>query len=182
MMHMAAPGVAAVMIQSVLMEANDRVDLLEALAVGLVWMMVIAGVLGIWKRRGVLVLWILAGALWIWIMSGLRFSAAPWYIDLSLGAPESFLTWSLFAFPLAAATAGFLCADAWDRRGLVPVAAAALAWTGLFAVAAWVASYASDVGGANPRHLGVVLWCFGSAWLLWPVMALVWGVRRSRAG
>ncbi|MBB4638749.1 hypothetical protein [Longimicrobium terrae] len=178
---LAAAGAATMVLVLVAAVFGGFRPAVEALAGLLAWLVIVGIVVGVGRRNGVLALWLLLAAMWVWIMIGLQSYAAPLHIRLLLAAPEWFRPFALLALPLAAVTVFSLRQNTWDRRGLVPVAVAGLAWTGLFAVAEWVASYASDVGGANPRHLGIVLWGFGTVWLLWPVLALVWGVRRSLA-
>lgn len=179
---LAAAAAAVVVLVMVTAVIGRFISAMEALAILLAWLVIVGIVVGVGRTKGVLLLWVLLAAAWVWTFVGLHPSPELLYIRLLLGAPDVFAVWSVLALPLAAVTAFSVRKDAWGRRGRVPVTVAALAWTGLFAVAAWVTSYASDVGGANPRHLPIVLWGFGTVWLLCPVMATVWGVRRSLSG
>lgn len=176
-------GAAAVAVLVLVTAVFDGFRLaMETLVLLLGWLVIVGIVVGAGRKKGVLGLWLLLAAMGIWIMIGLRSYAAPLHMWLLLAAPEWFRAFTVLALPVAAATAFPARVEARDRRGRVPVAVAALAWSGLFVVAEWVASYPSDAGGDNPRHLGIVPWGFGTVWLLWPLVATVWGVRRSRAG
>ncbi|HST63051.1 MAG TPA: hypothetical protein VLK84_30360 [Longimicrobium sp.] len=152
-----------------LMFAHGGSPLLEMAIVAAVLFVLVLGALVLGGRRGLMLLWGLLLVLWTMMFVGaLRDQRGGVYHAIYF-LPDSFAAWSVFALPVAAATALLLHRTHEARpRALLGVMGV---WIVLAVASAIVSRYAPDVGG-GPRANPLVAWPLN---LLLPVAPFVLG-------
>lgn len=114
-------------------------DLVEMLVIAAVWAAIILTAVLAARRRGLPVLRALLGALLIPFVITHRYDSAPVYLRLLPQAPDAFAAWSVFAIPLAAATALRPHGASDTSIRPTPSRSGPIVWLALYTASSWIA-------------------------------------------